>query len=168
MPMSLGLQAGLKFSLFGGESLLDGQLLRVHPLPGPLAALANSANGNTTYLVGTSTTNLLKYGYDILELGGQMGFTAFNLPLTIWANYAQNMAEDVEFDTAYGAGVMLGKASNPKTWEAGVFYQSIDKDALFGQFVDSDFGDGKTDSEGWVLKGGTRRCGTSRWPARTS
>ena len=33
-------------------------------------------------------------------------------------------------------------------------YQSIDKDALFGQFVDSDFGDGKTDAEGWVLRGG--------------
>ena len=109
---------------------------------------ANSANGNTTYLVGTRTTNLLRYDYDILEIGGQVGLTAFNQPLTFWANYAQNMADDVEFDTAYGVGAMLGKASNPRTWEAGVFYQSIDKDALFGQFIDSDFGDGRTDSEG--------------------
>ncbi len=51
-------------------------------------------------------------------------------------------------------GVMLGKASNAKTWEAGAFYQSIDKDALFAQWVDSDFGDGKTDASGWVLKAG--------------
>jgi hypothetical protein len=51
-------------------------------------------------------------------------------------------------------GVSLGKASNAKTWEAGLSYQSIDKDALFAQFIDSDFGDGTTDSEGWVIKGG--------------
>jgi hypothetical protein len=64
------------------------------------------------------------------------------------------MASDVEYDTAYAYGVTLGKASNPRTWEAGVFYQSLDKDALFAQWIDSDFGDGKTDSDGWVLKGG--------------
>jgi hypothetical protein len=64
------------------------------------------------------------------------------------------MASGVEHDTAYGVGVRLGRASNPRTWEVGAMYQSIDKDALFGQFVDSDFGDGRTDSEGWVLRGG--------------
>ena len=83
-----------------------------------------------------------------------MGTTLFDLPFSFWADYAQNMASGVEYDTAYGVGVTLGKASNAKTWEAGLLYQSIDKDALFGQFVDSDFGDGTTDSEGWVLKGG--------------
>ena len=76
------------------------------------------------------------------------------LPLTLWANYAQNMASDVEYDTAFAIGAMVGKASNAKTWEAGLFYQELDKDALFAQWIDSDFGDGRTDSEGWVLKGG--------------
>ena len=33
-------------------------------------------------------------------------------------------------------------------------YQSVDKDALFGQIADSDFGDGRTDAAGWVFKGG--------------
>ena len=32
-------------------------------------------------------------------------------------------------------------------------YQSIDKDALFGQFIDSDLGNGNTDTEGWALRG---------------
>ena len=40
------------------------------------------------------------------------------------------------------------------TWEFGVLYQKIEKDALFGQLVDSDFGDGNTDSDGFVLRGG--------------
>ena len=76
------------------------------------------------------------------------------MPFTFWADYAQNIASDVEDETAYGVGVTLGKASNAKTWEAGLFYQSIDKDALFAQMIDSDFGDGVTDAEGWVLKAG--------------
>ena len=84
--------------------------------------------------------------------------TLFNLPFTFWADYAENRPRGVEYDTAYGVGVTLGKASNAKTWEAGAALPVIDKDALFGQFVDSDFGDGTTDAEGWVLQGrATRR-----------
>jgi len=65
------------------------------------------------------------------------------------------MASDVEYDTAYGVGATLGKAGNPRTWEAGLFYHRSSRDcALFAQFIDSDFGDGTTDSEGWVIKAG--------------
>jgi hypothetical protein len=35
-----------------------------------------------------------------------------------------------------------------------VLWQKIEKDALFGQLVDSDFGDGNTDTDGFVLRGG--------------
>ena len=34
----------------------------------------------------------------------------------------------------------------------------MEKDALFGQLLDSDFGDGKTDTKGYVLRGGYTRC----------
>lgn len=149
----LGLQAGLKFPLLGGETILAANYYECGLCKDNSPLYSNNSNGNTTYKVGSSTTNLLQYGYDILEISAQTGTTVHNLPLTFWANYAQNMADDVEYDTAYAIGAMIGKASNAKTWEAGLFYQSIDKDALFGQWVDSDFGDGKTDSEGWVLKG---------------
>jgi hypothetical protein len=149
----IGLQGGLKFPLLGGETVLAANYYACGMCQDNSPLYNNNSNGNTTYLAGTSTTNLLKYDYDILELSAQMGTTVRDLPLTFWANYAQNMADDVEYDTAYAVGAMLGKAGNAKTWEAGLFYQSIDKDALFGQWVDSDFGDGKTDSEGWVLKG---------------
>jgi hypothetical protein len=64
------------------------------------------------------------------------------------------MASDVEFDTAWAIGVTVGKASNPRTWEAGLFYESLDKDALFAQMIDSDFCDGTSDCDGWVVKGG--------------
>jgi Putative porin len=49
---------------------------------------------------------------------------------------------------------MFGKASNPQTWEFGAAYQVIEKDALFGQLIDSDFAGGATDAEGWVMRAG--------------
>jgi hypothetical protein len=148
-----GAQAGLKFPLFGGESRVAVNYYDCIACEHKSPLYANNANGNTTYRVGTSTTNLLAYDYNVVELAGEMNMTLFNLPFQVWADYAQNTASAVKYDTAYAAGVSLGKASNPKTWNAGFWYQSIDKDALFAQFVDSDFADGKTDGEGWVLRG---------------
>jgi hypothetical protein len=149
-----GAQVGMKFPLLGGETVLAAHYFDCGACQDNSPLYANNGNGNTTYTVGTSNTQLLRYDYEILQLSAQMGTTLFEQPFTFWADYAQNMASGVEYDTAYGVGVVLGKASNAKTWEAGIAYQSLDKDALFAQVIDSDFGDGRTDSEGWFLKGG--------------
>ena len=149
-----GAQLGLKFALLGGETRVAAHYFDCGNCQDHSPLYANNGNGNTTYTLPGSSMNRLQYDYKILELSGQVGTTLFDLPLAVWADWAQNMASDVEYDTAWGLGVVLGKASNPKTWEAGLTYQSVDKDALFAQIIDSDFGDGKTDSEGWMLKGG--------------
>jgi Putative porin len=146
----LGVQAGVKFAALGGETQLAANYYECGACQSPL--YANNPNGNTTYSVGT--VNFLTYGYDILDVNAQMGVQAFGQPLAFTAGYARNLADDVQYDTAWSLGAFLGRASDPGTWEIGVLYQSIDKDALFGQIVDSDFGDGKTDTEGWVFKGG--------------
>jgi hypothetical protein len=108
----------------------------------------DDSNGNTV-----DDANALVFDYEIGELGAEFNSQIGDLPLQLFANYAQNMASDVEHDEAYNAGFRLGRASNPRTWEVAAMYQSIDKDALFGQFIDSDFGNGETDSEGWALRG---------------
>jgi hypothetical protein len=149
-----GAQVGMKFPLLGGETVLAAHYFDCGACQDNSPLYANNGNGNTTYTLPGSTTQLLRYDYEIVQLSAQMGTTLFDLPFAFWADYARNMASDVEYDTAYGAGVVLGKASNAKTWEAGLAYQSLDKDALFAQIIDSDFGDGRTDSEGWFLKGG--------------
>ena len=41
----------------------------------------------------------------------------------------------------------------PGSWEFGYLYQSIEKDALFGQWVDSDFASGATDGRGSAVRG---------------
>jgi hypothetical protein len=149
-----GAQLGAKFPLLGGETVLAVHYFDCGACQDNSPLYNNNGNGNTTYTLPGSNTNLLKYDYEILELSAQLGTTLFDLPFVVWGDYAQNLASGVEYDTAYGLGVTLGKASGPRTWEAGAFYQSLDKDALFAQIVDSDFGDGRTDTKGWVLKAG--------------
>jgi len=149
-----GAQLGVKIPLFGGETVLAAHYFDCGACQDNSPLYNNNGNGNTTYTRPGSTTNLLRYDYEIVQLSAQVGTTLFDLPFVVWGDYAQNLASGVDYDTAYGLGVTLGKASGARTWEAGAFYQSLDKDALFAQIVDSDFGDGRTDTEGWVLKAG--------------
>jgi hypothetical protein len=155
-PTIFGTQLGLVFPLFGGETRVAAQYYNLTNGRGNAPFYKNNAFGNTTYkrqFVGATTdTNVLLYDYEILELSGQMGLTVADLPLTFWADWSQNMASDVEYDTAWSVGAMLGKASNARTWEAGVLYESMDSDAMFAQFIDSDFAGGVTGTEGWAFK----------------
>ena len=156
-----GGQAGLKFPLFDGETRVALQYYNCgacqynNPYWQPPTGTP-SAYGNTTITQGSgsSAVQVLKYDYDVIELAAEMGLTVFDLPFIFWADYAQNVADDVEYDTAWNVGAALGKASNKGTWEAAVLYQEMDKDALFAQMIDSDFGNGNTDTEGWALRAG--------------
>lgn len=148
----VGVQGGVRFAALGGETQLAANYYVCGACEGNSPLYANNPNGNTVRTVGT--VNYLAYGYDILDLSAQVGTQAFGRPLAFTAGYAQNLADDVQYDTAWSLGAFVGRAVEPGTWELGVLYQSLDKDALFGQLVDSDFGDGRTDTKGWVLKGG--------------
>jgi hypothetical protein len=125
--------------------------------------------GNTT-VVGTNNgcsrtlaagTACLLMDYNIASAMADLTASMGGKPLRFFLEYAQNLEAEVnptaqdELDTAIAAGVTYGAASaNKGTWELGLLYQEIQKDALFGQLVDSDFGDGNTDANGFVLRGG--------------
>lgn len=148
-----GGQVGLRMPVGEASNLVAfGHYYNCSGCQGESPIFNNSANGNTT-LQDDEGTNFLVFDYEIAELGAEFNSEIGNLPLQLFANYAQNMASNLEEDTAYNVGFRLGRASNPRTWEAAAMYQSIDKDALFGQFIDSDFGNGLTDTEGWALRG---------------
>ena len=148
----VGIQGGLKLPAFGGETILAANYYVCGACRDNSPLYNNNGNGNTTYLAGT--TNVLQYDYEILDLNAQVGLDLAGRPLALTAGYARNLASDVVHDTAWSLGAVLGKASDAGSWEVGALYQSIDKDALFGQIFESDFGDGRTDSVGWMLKGG--------------
>lgn len=128
-----------------------------------------SSFGNTT-VVGTANgcsrtlaagTACLASDFNVAEVFADLTATVGGQPLRFFADYAKNLEAELnvaaqdELDTAYSAGVSYGAASAVKgTWEFGLLYQQIEKDALFGQLLDSDFGDGNTDTKGFVLRGG--------------
>lgn len=147
-----GAQAGVKIPAFGGETVVAVKYSDCGACQDHSPLYANNANGNTTYRVGA--VNVLKYDYDIVDIESQVNVTLFDLPVAFTAGFARNLAAGVEYDTAYQVGAYVGRAQDPHTWELGAMYQSVDKDAQFGQITDSDFGGGLTDSQGWVLRGG--------------
>jgi outer membrane murein-binding lipoprotein Lpp len=122
-----------------------------------LGCVANTAfflapNGNTTFTDAAGCSRLLN-DFNMVEALAQAEFTVASQPLQVWAQYIQNNEAD-DLDTGWLAGFNWGKASNPRSWEFGYAYGVIEKDAQFGQFVDSDFGGGVTDVEGGIFKVG--------------
>ena len=125
--------------------------------------------GNST----TTSTAICRSGqspclandYNVVELLGEVTVKAGPQPLTLFVDYANNGSADYRFvsanpvqnipaglDTAYSAGFTYGRASNPGTWEFGYVYQKVEKDALFSQWIDSDFAAGATDGDGHAIK----------------
>jgi hypothetical protein len=127
-----------------------------------------SSFGNTTTTSAAVCNRSLGAGvacllsdYDIIEGFADLTATVGGKPLRLFVDYARNSAAEVnpvageELDTAMAYGFSYGAASAvPGTWEFGALYQQIEKDALFGQLLDSDFADGNTDGDGFVIRGG--------------
>jgi hypothetical protein len=130
---------------------VQGQVTTTNAVP----CTANQAffggpQGNTTVLNGAGCPTLLN-DFNMIEALAQAEFNLGSQPVQIYAQYVQNQEAD-DLDTGYLAGFNFGKASNPYTWEFGYAYAVIEKDAQFGQFVDSDFGGGVTDVDGSIIK----------------
>ena len=115
-------------------------------------AFFGGPQGNTTVADADGCAHLLN-DYNMIQALVQAEMKVGSQPLTLFADYIQNQEAD-DLDKGYALGVTLGKASNPGTWEVGYVWQKTEKDAQFGQFVDSDFGGGVTDVDGSVFKVG--------------
>ena len=111
----------------------------------------NNPNGNTTINVGTPPSAVLLYDYRVLDLMAQFETHLGRLPLQLWTDVADNQDPN-DLNTAWSAGAALGEAANAGTWGVGVDYYNVEKDAIFGQFIDADLGGGVTDVAGWVLR----------------
>ncbi len=113
-------------------------------------AFFGGPQGNTTVPDGAGCATLAN-DFNLIDALVQAELNIAERPLTLFAHYLQNQEAD-DLDTAYAAGFTFGKASDPHSWEFGYTFQSTEKDAQFGQFVDSDFGGGVTDVDGSVIK----------------
>lgn len=125
-------------------------------------AFFGGPQGNTTVLNDAGCETLVN-DYNMIEAVALAEFNLVGKPVKIYAEYIQNTQAD-DLDTGYLAGFSFGKASDPNSWEFGYAYAMIEKDAQFGQFMDSDFGGGVTDTEGSVFRIGYAPA--KRWVLR--
>jgi len=113
-----------------------------------VAQIGAAANGNSVDANG----NLL-YQFQTTEGSLELNSKLFDyLPVQVFANYAHNSGADNGQGTATTGGFLVGKASDKGTWEAGYAYERLERDAYFGQFVDSDFGGGVTNTKGHIFR----------------
>jgi len=115
-----------------------------------------ASNGNSTTTVGcfAGQSPCLSNDYNLIEGIADYTVTVAGRPLSMYVDYIKNDAAINDLDSAYSAGFLYGKASDPHTWEIGYFYQKVEKDSLYAQYTDSDYGAGNTDAKGGVLKFG--------------
>ncbi len=165
-----GAQLGYKIPFSDSVALtLAGTYFNFDGVQGYNPLFGGSSFGNTTTtsaavcsrtLASTPATACLLSDYDIIEGYADLTASVGGRPLRFYIDYAKNSEAQInpvaleKLDTAIAYGFSYGAASAVKgTWEFGVLSQKVEKDALFGQMVDSDFGDGNTDSDGIVLRG---------------
>jgi len=142
-----GLQLGNRFDFGGNTLVVAASYYDLAAAQGRRPFYNNVPNGNSL-----TATGALAYDFKVVNLGAEYNFKLRDVPFQVWADVARNL--DAVYDTAFTMGTMVGKASSPGTWETGLAYQLIEKDALFAQLIDSDFGGGLSDAGGWVLRTG--------------
>jgi hypothetical protein len=149
--MMHGAQLGLKLPIGASALTLAAHYYELSAAQGrvPAPIFNGSANNNTT--IGTAPNIALAFNYEVIDALVQFDTTLGSMPLQVWAEAAQNQDPDDD-NTAYSGGIMLGRASNPKTWELGAMYQKVEKDALYAQVIDSDFAGGFSDNDGYVVR----------------
>jgi hypothetical protein len=89
--------------------------------------------------------------FNLTEVFAELGFTAGERPVTLFADYVVN-SEASDQDTGFAVGASLGQVSKKGDWRFGYIYQELEADAVIGTFTDSDWAGGGTDGKGHVVE----------------
>jgi hypothetical protein len=125
--------------------------------------LPGNAFGNTVGTGAACRTGIascLVNDYDVLEVSADLAMTLAGRPFTIFADYGNNGQPEAfgttpdGLDTAWALGFQWGRVTGARTWEIGYIHQVTEKDALFAQWIDSDFASGLTDGDGGAFRFG--------------
>lgn len=151
-----GGQIGWKPSLGQGQLTLAAGLFDFNSVRHRNPFFNSSSNGNTTTTTGCigGATSCLAYDYNLVQGLAEYTRPLAGRPLMLFVDYISNDAADNGLGKALSTGFMWGRASDPRSWELGYYYQRAEKDSVFGQFIDSDLGGGSTDYRGHVVRAG--------------
>lgn len=120
-------------------------------------------DGNSRCVVGPPAVpagcvaNQLVNDYNVVDITALVATKLGSLPVSVMGDYITN-TEDTKTATGvdtkssgYQAGVIIGKASDPQTWETAYFYKLSGTDATLADVADSDFGNGGTGRKGHIV-----------------
>lgn len=150
-----GVQLGVNLIPFEGTTLTAAAGYLDIPTEGHPAIYNGKFQGNSS--VEVDGVDLYEYNYEVANASLAFGFTAFDFPFSVYADYIQNQDAD-DLDTGYMAGVRFNStkvAGKDKAgrWQLSYQYEQLDANATLGEMTDSDFGGGGTDVKGSVVSG---------------
>jgi len=151
-----GSQLGWKPTIGAGRLTLAASFFDFNSVQHRNAFFNAASNGNSTTTLDcfAGQSPCLSNDYNLIEASVEYSVPVAGRPLVLYADYMKNEAAINDLDTAWSAGILYGRAADPRTWEIGFYYQMVEKDALYAQFFDSDYGAGNTDAKGGVFKFG--------------
>lgn len=153
-PTIIAAQAGLKGKINERKYQAGIAYYDFHNIKGKSISSTFTGKQKDTNTGGGS--DVYTYDFNILNLTAKyspMDVTLFGalLPVTLHADYVTNLADGVSKDSGYQAGIKLGKAKNPGSWEVKYMYQELEDDAVVAELTDSDFHGGGTNAKGHKL-----------------
>lgn len=145
----LGAQAGLRASLLGGKLwfTVGGSYFDYTETQGAVAYFDKTKGfGNSVDATDPDNVTYLN-DYDLVEGFAEIGGKILGFPVTAVADVVKNL-DPADDGLGWLAGVVLGKAREPLSFEVRYNFRVLEKDAVLGAFTDSDFRGGGTDGEG--------------------
>ena len=153
---AVALQVGLRGKLNDDTSyVLAAGEMKHHNVKNFAVVQSGSAGGffgNSTKMGCVGAATCLSNEFEVRNVLAEVTTVVADYPVVAFVDWAEN-TKAAKFNKAIAYGVTLGKASLPNSWEVGVVSQKVEKDALFGQWIDSDYAAGNTDGDGYTLRG---------------
>ncbi len=124
----------------------------------------NATQEGNTRFPGSSVSTVTAF-FTMLHLNTEVKTRVYNIPVSLQADYVNNLAENGQDfvdsrrvigssgteKVGYQIGLIVGKASAAKSWEAAYFYKHLETNATLADIADSDFGDGGTNRKGHIF-----------------
>ena len=153
---AVALQVGLRGKLNDDTSyVLAAGEMKHHNVKNFAVVQSGSAGGffgNSTKMGCVGAATCLSNEFEVRNVLAEVTTVVADYPVVAFVDWAEN-TKAAKFNKAIAYGVTLGKASLPNSWEVGVVSQKVEKDALYGQWIDSDYAAGNTDGDGYTLRG---------------
>jgi hypothetical protein len=88
----------------------------------------------------SESDNQIRSNFNPWFIDAKYGFSAGGTPVTLSGTFINNPAAYSSEDTGYSLGVKYGQAKKKGTWEIGYEWRHMEKDVMWHQLTDSNFG----------------------------